>query len=349
MHVSVIDASSWTGESAAPPEIVADALRSHLDCKPGQLSDLLITTAPPGLVRTAFFDSSGAALQAAITITRAQVDTIVGIGPVLISDTDTTIDAPWKFPLPASTTPHDLESETLSMLAAILSEQRGGVVIEPSMMNPGIIPVPPGFIRKVRALCDEHDAVLIANEIRVGAGRTGFLWGCTRDGVTPDLLVAGEGLTSGAVPFGAVLSTDATNVAQSNLALSREACNAATAWLKVLSDSAFLGEVRRTSAHLTDLLTDLLSSPYVGDVRVRGFAAGIEIVNLVDGGSSPDANPEAAARVAAAARADGVILAKEGAVIGVIPSLAATDDEVKTIAAAIHSGLNVLASVPREE
>ncbi|GAC1426243.1 MAG: hypothetical protein NVSMB57_17260 [Actinomycetota bacterium] len=337
MQASIIDASSWTGTVQSPPRPVTQAIELHSECSAEDLSKLLVAHAPTGLAHVTFCDSSDSAIKSAVSMARAHVNTIAAISPAVVPAADTTIPAPWSFPLPAGTTLHDLESETLSMLAAVLSEQRTAVIIEPSMMNPGRAPVPPGFVRKVRLLCDEHDALLIADETRVGAGRTGFLWGCTRDAVTPDLLVGGEGLTCRVVPFGSVLSTDATHVPQPGHIPTREACNAATAWLRVLVADSFLGEVRRKAANLMDALSDLLPLEPVGDVRVRGLAAGIEIVAGPQSGSASGA--ELATRIAENARAAGVVFAVEGSVIGITPSLLATDDEIRMIGSVLRAAL----------
>ncbi|MEM6552698.1 MAG: adenosylmethionine--8-amino-7-oxononanoate transaminase [Planctomycetota bacterium] len=83
------------------------------------------------------------------------------------------------------------------------------VILEPIVQGAaGMITQPPGFVRMVRNFCDHHDILLIADEVATGFGRTGKLFACEHDQVTPDILCLAKGLTAGYLPLAATLTTD---------------------------------------------------------------------------------------------------------------------------------------------
>lgn len=84
------------------------------------------------------------------------------------------------------------------------------VVIEPIQGEGGINVAPPGYLKGVRDLCDKYGAMLILDEIQSGMGRTGKMWACEWDDVTPDLMAVGKGFGGGVMPIGAVIGTPKT-------------------------------------------------------------------------------------------------------------------------------------------
>lgn len=95
-------------------------------------------------------------------------------------------------------------------LAALLGRHPHGscaVVLEPVQAEAGVIVPPDGYLREVRGLCDRSGALLILDEVQTGLGRLGTWWGADRDGVAPDILLAGKGLSGGVVPVSATVCT----------------------------------------------------------------------------------------------------------------------------------------------
>ena len=84
------------------------------------------------------------------------------------------------------------------------------VVIEPIQGEGGINVAPPGYLPKARELCDEYGAMLIFDEVQSGMGRTGKMFACEHDGVTPILMALGKGFGGGVMPIGAVVGTPKT-------------------------------------------------------------------------------------------------------------------------------------------
>lgn len=110
-----------------------------------------------------------------------------------------------------------LREACLKNLDHILSEQgheTAAVVVEPLMQGAaGMVCQPEGFLAGVRALCDKHDVLLVADEVAVGFGRTGRLFACEHEKVVPDLLCLAKGISGGYLPLAATMVTDAVDAA----------------------------------------------------------------------------------------------------------------------------------------
>lgn len=87
-------------------------------------------------------------------------------------------------------------------------QRLAALIVEPLVQGAaGMVMQPAGFLRGLRELCRQHDVLMIADEIAVGMGRTGTLWACEQEGVQPDFLCTGKGLTGGYLPMAATLTT----------------------------------------------------------------------------------------------------------------------------------------------
>ena len=113
--------------------------------------------------------------------------------------------------------PHGKEPEACdiecfgSMQALIRShhDETAAVVVEPLCQGAaGVRIYPEEYLRRLRNLCNEYGLLLIADEIAVGFGRTGFMFACERAGITPDMMTVGKGMTGGTLPMSAVIVTD---------------------------------------------------------------------------------------------------------------------------------------------
>ncbi|MEO8106143.1 MAG: aspartate aminotransferase family protein [Actinomycetes bacterium] len=167
-------------------------------------------------------------------------------------------------------------------------ETVAAVFVEPVQNSGGCFPPPPGYLERVREICDEYDVLMVADETICAYGRIGDYFAMKRYGVTPDIITSAKGLTSGYAPLGAMIVSDrlfepfrhgqeyfahgytwgghpvATAVALANLDIfEREGINAHV--------QANEGAFRSTLEKLTDL-------PIVGDVRGDGYFYGIELV-----------------------------------------------------------------------
>jgi adenosylmethionine-8-amino-7-oxononanoate aminotransferase len=149
----------------------------------------------------------------------------------------------------------------------------------------------PVYLAGLRALCDEFEVHLIADEIAVGFGRTGTLFACEQAAITPDFLCLSKGLTGGFLPLSAVLTTNEVYAAfyaeyTSGKAFLHShsytgnplACRAALATLAIFRDEPVLERNRILAAHLAARLAPLVDHPHVAEVRQTGMIAAVELV-----------------------------------------------------------------------
>ena len=217
-----------------------------------------------------------------------------------------------------------------------------GVIIEPRVQGAaGMIVAPKGFLRRVRELCDECGALLIADEVATGFGKTGTMFACEQEDVSPDLLVLAKGLTGGYLPLAATLATD--KVYNAFWAEYHEmktffhghsftgnplGCAAALASLEVFERERTLETLRTKIAHLACRLEEIKRIPHVGDVRQCGVMVGIELVRD-EITREPYAWEEAVGvRVILEARRHGVVIRPLGNVIVLMPPLCITEEQI---------------------
>ena len=250
-----------------------------------------------------------------------------------------------------SETPEECLSSVLGEVERTLREhahELAAVIVEPVEGAGGIIPAPEGFLAGLRALCDAHDVLLIVDEVATGFGRTGPLFACEAEDVTPDLLCLGKGLTGGYLPVAATLSTDAVYRAflgDRSKALyhghsytgNQLGCAVALRSLDLLVD-----EQLPTLPDKIDLISERLEAfadlPFVGDVRQRGFMCGLELVTDKSTREPFDADVRAGYVVTDAAREHGLLLRPIGNVVIFMPPLASTPDELSEMLDMLYAG-----------
>jgi adenosylmethionine-8-amino-7-oxononanoate aminotransferase len=165
-----------------------------------------------------------------------------------------------------------------------------GFVAEPVVgATLGAVPAVPGYFRRVREVCDRHGVLLILDEVMCGMGRTGTLYACEQDGVSPDIVTIAKGLGAGYQPIGAALLSQRVFDAfargsgffqHGHTYLGHAiACAAALAVQKTIAEEGLLARVRETGALLeAELRRALGDHPNVGDIRGRGLFLGVEFV-----------------------------------------------------------------------
>src|SRR2546427_313875 len=149
-----------------------------------------------------------------------------------------------------------------------------------------VIP-PDGFLRAVQAIAREHGALLIADEMITGFGRTGAMWGCDHDGVVPDIMTVGKGV-GGGYPLSCVVSTDTITTSKpwSNPSASSSsyggsplASAAGLAALEIILKEDLVKNAERVGKVMLDRLEALKEKDRcVGEVRGRGLMLSIELV-----------------------------------------------------------------------
>jgi adenosylmethionine-8-amino-7-oxononanoate aminotransferase len=166
-------------------------------------------------------------------------------------------------------------------VAAFIGEPIGG-------SSTGASVPPPGYWQRIRAACDRHQVLLIADEVLTGAGRTGTWSALEPYGVAPDIMTLGKGIAGGYVPLSAVITTRsiAGVIAQGTGALAHAQtfshhpvlCAAGVATLRYLAERRLIERCAEMGRVLHRRLNELRALPLVGDVRGRGLLAGVEFV-----------------------------------------------------------------------
>lgn len=164
-----------------------------------------------------------------------------------------------------------------------------GILAEPIVGASGGALIPPdGYWQAVRALCDEHDILLLTDEVMCGFGRTGTRFALDRWAVEPDVMVAGKGLGGGYAPITGVYGTEAVatalqqagmNVMFHTFAAHPAACTAADKVLEILDRECLIERAAKTGALLKSLLTESFAEhPHVAEVRGAGLLIAVEVV-----------------------------------------------------------------------
>lgn len=153
----------------------------------------------------------------------------------------------------------------------------------------GAVPAVPGYFRKIKAVCERHDVLLILDEVMAGMGRTGQLYAYADDGIVPDMVAVGKGLAAGYMPISALLISERIHsaIAQGSGVLGNGqthvnhplACAIALEVQQVISEENLLAQVRQRGEQLRSWLKESLADlDIVGDVRGRGLFVGVEFV-----------------------------------------------------------------------
>ena len=162
------------------------------------------------------------------------------------------------------------------------------VFLEPVQNAGGCFPPPPGYLERVREICDRYEVLMVADETICAFGRVGDYFAMNRFGVTPDIITFAKGLTSGYAPAGGMVVSDrifepfrhGTNTFLHGFTWAGHpvAMAAAKANLDIFEDEKLLEHVRENEGAFRSTLEKLLDLPIVGDVRGEGYFYGIELV-----------------------------------------------------------------------
>ena len=247
--------------------------------------------------------------------------------------------------------PHrgDCREQCLAVLeeqVAVHHRELAAVILEPVMQGAaGMLPQPPGYLAKVREVTRKHDVLLIADEVAVGFGRTGRMFACEHEQVSPDLMCLAKGLTGGYLPLAATLATD--EIYDAFLGEFAEfktffhghtytgnplAAAAGLASLDIFAQDRVIEGLAPKIELLTRLLAGIADQPHVGDIRQRGLMVGIELVQDKESREPFPVNQRVGHRVILAARKLGAILRPLGDVIVLLPPLSITLEELETLA-----------------
>ena len=359
-----------------------------------RLARRLVEAAPEGLTRVFFSDDGATAVEVALKLafqfwqqatppaprkTRFLSLTMAyhgdTLGDVSVGDLERFhhLFAPLLFPTLRAPSPHcyrcplGLKRETCKVdcvdvlvdLVRANADTLAAVVIEPIVQGAaGMITAPEGYLRRVREVTRECDVLLIADEVAVGFGRTGTLFACEQEGVTPDLLCVAKGLTGGYMPLAATLATE--RIFEAFLGPPEAGrtfhhghtytgnplgCAVALASLDLLQAPTGLPALPEKVARLGLWLDRLRGSPIVGDVRHRGLMAGVELVEDRESRRPFPRGRSIGREVCRLCRDQGVLLRPLGDVVVVMPPLAVSLEEIDRLGATLEAAIGRAAGV----
>jgi putrescine aminotransferase len=193
------------------------ATRLLLEPQAALAAEALASVTPDGLDRVHFACSGTEAVEAALKLARANgrrhvVGMVNGYHGKTLGALSVTGKPLFQQPfLPLLPDVSHVPYGDTRALADVLTLHDDGtvcVVLEPVQGEAGVIVPPPGYLRAVAALCKQHKAFLVLDEVQTGLGRLGAWWGADREGVVPDVLLAGKALGGGVLPVSALVATD---------------------------------------------------------------------------------------------------------------------------------------------
>ncbi len=224
----------------------------------------------------------------------------------------------------------------------------------------GMITAPPGYLTRVRELCTKYQVLLIADEVATGFGRTGKMFACQHEGVTPDLMAISKGLTGGYMPLAATLTTEEiykgflgtyadfkTFFHGHSYTGNALGCAVALANLDVFRKEKTLARLQPKIKTLARLLQPLRQLPHVGDIRQRGFMAAIELVEDKQTRKPYPLEERVGHRVTMEARHRGLLLRPIGNVLVLMPPLSTSLPELRRMVEILREAITT-ATLPPE-
>jgi adenosylmethionine-8-amino-7-oxononanoate aminotransferase len=231
----------------------------------------------------------------------------------------------------------------------VFAERPGRIaalVLEPVMQGAdGMIAQPPGYVRRMREICDRYGALLVCDEVATGFGRTGTMFAVEQEGVLPDILTVAKGITGGYLPLAATATTEAvfesflgpfeskrTFFHGHTYAGNPLACAAATASIALMRERRVIEGLPAKAAALARALAPARDLAHVGDVRQRGLMVGIELVR--DRGTKEEYayGLRAGHEACLEARKLGAVLRPLGNVVVLMPPLSLTEAQLGELA-----------------
>lgn len=345
-----------------------------------ELAERLLNIAPPGLTKVFYSDNGSTAVEVAIKLAYGfwqrrgglyrkkskfisfksayHGDTIgaVSVGGIdlfhrayapLLFET-IKVPSPTCYRCPLSLTAPSCGMACIEEVEKTIKRHRrelAGLIIEPLVQAAaGILTSPPGYLKRIRALCNKYDLLMIADEVATGFGRTGRMFACEQEGVAPDLMALSKGITGGYLPLAATLTTQP--IYEAYLGEYAEfktffhghsytgnplGCAAAIANLKIFEKEKVLDRLRPKIAFVKKRLDPWKRWAHVGEIRQAGLMVGIELVADKKAKTPYPIEWRVGAQVCRRAKERGVLLRPLGNVIVLMPPLSISIRELERL------------------
>lgn len=352
-----------------------------------ELAQKLIEVAPAGLKRVFYSDDGATAVEVGLkmavqywhlkgetkrtrfaSLAEAYHGDTVGSMSVGYSETFHRFHRAMLFPVVRLNPPHFFRrfkgmSEEEALKNAIqeadktISKEKdslAALIMEPLMQGAaGMWSQPPGYVKALKEICHKNRVLFILDEVATGFGRTGRMFACEHENVSPDILCLAKGITGGYLPLAATLTTE--EIFSAFLGEYREfksffhghtytgnpvGCAVALASLQLFKREKILEKMRPKILYLIRRLEqDFISLPHVGDVRQWGFMVGIELVADKETLKAYPPERRIGHKVILEARKRGVMVRPLGDVIVLMPPLTITEGELKILLDVVHESI----------
>ncbi|HSE90211.1 MAG TPA: adenosylmethionine--8-amino-7-oxononanoate transaminase [Candidatus Binatia bacterium] len=354
-----------------------------------ELAAQLIEIVPKGLRRVFYSDSGATAVEIALKMAvqywqlkgqtkRTRVASLaesyhgdtVGSMSVGYSETFHRFHKSLLFPVLRLTPPHVFRyfkrlSEEEALKSAIREAEEkltqdktslAALIIEPLMQGAaGMWSQPPGYVWALREICRRNGILFIADEVATGFGRTGRMFACEQEDLSPDLLCLGKGITAGYLPLAATVTTE--EIFSAFLGEYKEfktffhghtytgnplGCAVALTSLELFKQEKIIERMQPRIAYLKQRLKqDFLPLAHVADVRHWGFMVGVELVEDKNERNSYPTERRTGHKVILEARKRGVMIRPLGDVIILMPPLTIADEELEMLLDVTHDAIRV--------
>ncbi|HWR59116.1 MAG TPA: aminotransferase class III-fold pyridoxal phosphate-dependent enzyme, partial [Thermodesulfovibrionales bacterium] len=216
----------------------------------------------------------------------------------------------------------------------------------------GMLVSPSGYLRRIREICTQYNILMIADEVATGFGRTGKMFACEHEGVSPDIMCIAKGITGGYLPLAATLTTD--EIFRGFLGEYRElrtffhghtytgnplACAAAIANIDLFKKEKTLRKLGPKISYLLEQMGRFKQLKHVGDIRQKGFMVGIELVKNRETKEPYPIEDKMGIRVILECRKKGLIIRPLGNVIVLMPPLSITVRELKRMMEIVYAAI----------
>jgi len=271
-------------------------------------------------------------------------------------------DPPYCYRCPLRMTYPSCQMACLDPIERIIKDRHrelAGFIIEPLVQAAaGMLTSPPGYLKRIRELCTKYNVLLIADEVATGFGRTGKMFACQHEGVTPDLMAISKGLTGGYIPLAATLTTD--EIYKAFLGKYEDfktffhghsytgnplGCAVALANLEVFKKEKTLARLQPKIKTMARLLHPLWQLPQVGDIRQRGFMAAIELVEDKKTRKPYLLEARIGHKVVMETRSRGLLLRPIGNVIVLMPPLSTSLPELRRMVEILRDAITTVTPI----
>jgi len=276
------------------------------------------------------------------------------------------VDGPYCYRCPLALEFPQCQMACIDPLEGLLQEKHeeiAGIIVEPMVQGvAGLLPSPPGYLQRLRELCRRYHVLFIADEVATGFGRTGRMFACEHESISPDIMALAKGMTGGYLPLAATLTTD--EIYSAFLGEPHEGrtffhghsytgnplgCAAALANLSIFKTERTLTKVQRRIPKLSAFLKTLVDDPWVGDIRQCGYMVGIELVQNPENKEPFPMIDRIGHRVGLAARTLGLLIRPIDNTMILMPPLSASLKELQQMVDILRVAISIVRASKKAE